>query len=204
MALHYFPVFRLDPRCCQPPVQVSALCYCSHSSGSSRLCQASAALPLYQLHLGWVSAHPVLTQIVPDLTLLFHPYFFLLSFCLEQLSLTLLHPPFLSDSPAKFPCLCSSIIFPTYLSVPVFLSFPYSSPVSLLLFLLSQDYASPISEGSKKHLSDIKLFPRSCQVPASKSRDTRASRRKRMSRPFNLDREKYFSLALFSAACASF
>lgn len=73
--LHYFPVFCLTSHCCQPPVQLSGLCYCSLSAVSSCLCQASAGLPLYQLHVGWVSAHPVLIQIIPDLTLPFHPFF---------------------------------------------------------------------------------------------------------------------------------
>lgn len=93
MDKNYFPVFLLTPCCCQLPMQLSGLCYCSFSSVSSCLRQASAGLPLYQLHVGWVSDHPLLIQIVPDLTLLFHPFFFLLSFCLEPLTLS---PSFLA------------------------------------------------------------------------------------------------------------
>lgn len=87
-------------------------------------------------------------------------------------SCALFLPAFLPDSPAKLPCLFLSIILPAHLSIPVFplfLLFPYFFPVSLLLFLFPQKYICLISEGSKKHLSGIKLLPGSCQVLSSKS-----------------------------------
>lgn len=110
------------------------------AAASLALCPpVSASLPLYQLHVRWVSAHPVLIQISPDFTLLLHPFFspWILprltdSHGLSSLLLALFYLAFLPNSPAKLPCLFLSIILPTHPSIPVFvlfqtfLRFPYS------------------------------------------------------------------------------
>lgn len=51
---------------------------------------------------------------------------------LSSLLLALFYLAFLPDSPAKLPCLFLSIILPTHPSIPVFVLFPYFSPISLL------------------------------------------------------------------------
>lgn len=74
-----FLPFTWCPIAASLPSRLPGLCCCLLSPVSC-LCPASASLPLYQLHVRWVSAHPVLLQVTPDFTLLFHPFFFSLDF----------------------------------------------------------------------------------------------------------------------------
>lgn len=111
-----------------------------------------------------------------------------------------MHLSGLSGSPTKFflPMLIHH--FPRISLSP---SFP---PLFLPLLSFSYSCSSfhrimPLPfQKAVKSISDIKLFPRSCQLPASKSRDTWASQRKRMPRPSNLGNEKYFGF-IFRYMC---
>jgi len=113
MDLHYFPGFLLTLCCHQPlrsqllpPLPCVLLPLLRH-------CQ----IPL--VPVGWISVHPVLIQMVPNLP--FHT-FFLLSFCLDWLTLS---PSFLHTFLPSFALLFSLPLQPNFLAHP--LSSPHIS-----------------------------------------------------------------------------
>lgn len=160
MVLHYFPGFLLTLVAASLSHSLSGLSCCLPCPVSSCLCQGTARLPLFQLEGSQFTLFSY-----KWFPISFFTHFFLPSFCLNWLTLSL---SFLPTFLPSFTLLFSLPLQPNFLaishplsslhiSVPIFPSFPYSS-VSLLLFLLSQYYASSISVCNKKHLSDRKLF----------------------------------------------
>lgn len=209
----YFPCHSLDAPLLlvsHPAFQVCA----AASLALCPLCPVSVSLPLYQLHLECVSAHPVLIQVTPDFTLPF-PHFFS-PWILPSLTESHLFPPYSLAlfHPLSF-CFSPRPPSQTFLYIliyhlartslnPSFPPFPLVfSNFLTLVSVLTRVHLSHFRR-QKQNLSDIKIFPGSCQVLFSKSRYLSFSKKKLLKASFTLCSEKCFSLAFFSETYALF